>query len=93
MKKCPFCPYEMPEEDWDAVGYYGCPNCLGEGLDEKEKDMKPYADDDAPTRCDGCGANRNARDLDFINDPGERLAAGEEVPALGLLRVLGVRAR
>jgi hypothetical protein len=27
---CRFCGYEYPDE----CGYYGCPNCLGEGLDD-----------------------------------------------------------
>ena len=29
---CQFCGYEFE----DACGKYGCPNCLGEGLDEKK---------------------------------------------------------
>lgn len=28
---CPFCAYPLPP----GVGRYGCPNCLGEGLDDR----------------------------------------------------------
>lgn len=29
--KCHFCGYQFD----DACGFYGCPNCLGEGLDDR----------------------------------------------------------
>lgn len=35
---CIFCEYEFD----DACGIYGCPNCLGEGLDEGEDTMYEY---------------------------------------------------
>lgn len=31
---CPFCGYEF---DRDALGFYGCPNCHGEGLDDADQ--------------------------------------------------------
>ncbi len=34
--KCKFCGYEFAED----LGKYGCPNCLGEGLDNMEKIRK-----------------------------------------------------
>jgi len=30
LRRCEFCGYEFP----DSLGRYGCPNCLGEGLEE-----------------------------------------------------------
>jgi DNA (cytosine-5)-methyltransferase 1 len=27
------CGYCIPEPEWERVGKYGCPNCLGEGAD------------------------------------------------------------
>jgi hypothetical protein len=37
---CQFCGYEFP----DACGKYGCPNCLGEGLEDDEE-MNPLTRD------------------------------------------------
>jgi len=33
MIKCKFCGHEFDE----ALGKYGCPNCLGEGLEKRDK--------------------------------------------------------
>tara|TARA_R100001143_G_scaffold28420_1_gene28075 strand:- start:883 stop:1203 length:321 start_codon:yes stop_codon:yes gene_type:complete len=43
--------------------------------------MKPICDIYIATKCDNCGAIAYSQELQHISDPGERLYAGETVPA------------
>ena len=45
--RCPFCEHEYPDE----CGYYGCPNCEGEGLEETGAVRDTYDPSRDGTRC------------------------------------------
>lgn len=43
---CPFCTYEHS----NSGDHYGCPNCLGEGLEERDMNPKTNAERQAARR-------------------------------------------